>query len=155
MKESVVLYGSYGYTGSLILKELQQYSLPVVLAGRDREKLKAQSEHTGYPFEVCDVSDEANLTALLSKAKLVIHCAGPFHSTAQPMVEACIKTKTHYTDITGEFQVFEKLSSYNDEAKKAGITIMPGVGFDVVPTDCLAAHLKKRRPDATHLQPAF
>jgi short subunit dehydrogenase-like uncharacterized protein len=71
------------------------------------------------------------------------------------MVDACLETKTHYTDITGEWQVFELLAGYDEAAKKAGIQIMPGTGFDVVPSDCLAVHLKKRLPSATHLQLAF
>jgi short subunit dehydrogenase-like uncharacterized protein len=33
--------------------------------------------------------------------------------------------------------------------------LLPGVGFDVVPTDCLALHLKQRLPSATRLRLAF
>ena len=33
--------------------------------------------------------------------------------------------------------------------------LMPGVGFDVVPTDCMAKYLKDRLPDATNLELAF
>jgi len=38
------------------------------------------------------------------------------------------------------------------QARDAGIMMLPGGGFDVVPTDCLAAHLKQRLPDATRLR---
>lgn len=154
-KKKILVYGSYGYTGKLIVNELKKYNLPVVLSGRNEEKLRAQSKTTHCPYAVLKLEDTSVLIKELVEIKLVIHCAGPFHSTASVMAEACLKTGTHYTDITGEFRVFEDLQKYDDQAKDKGITIMPGVGFDVVPSDCLAAHLKRRLPDATHLELAF
>jgi short subunit dehydrogenase-like uncharacterized protein len=71
------------------------------------------------------------------------------------MARACLETGTHYTDITGEAEVFQGLWAMDEEAKRAGIMLLPGTGFDVVPTDCLAAHLKSRCPEATHLEMAF
>jgi len=152
---TIILYGSYGYTGKLIAKECQSKNLSVILAGRNREALQKQSIETEFPFEVVDVSDTTSLKDLLSKGKLVIHCGGPFRHTAKAMADVCLETKTHYTDITGEYQVFELLADYDQKAKTAGITIMPGTGFDVVPSDCLALHLKNRLPAANHLQLAF
>jgi short subunit dehydrogenase-like uncharacterized protein len=152
---TIILYGSYGYTGKIIAHECKSKNLAVILSGRNKESLKIQSEETGYPFEVVDVSNSIALKNLLKKGSVVIHCAGPFQHTAKAMADACIETKTHYTDITGEHQVFELLAGYDQKAKEAGITIMPGTGFDVVPSDCLALHLKNRLPSATHLQLAF
>jgi short subunit dehydrogenase-like uncharacterized protein len=71
------------------------------------------------------------------------------------MADACLRNKKHYTDITGEIAVFETIAAQATKAKEAGIMLMPGVGFDVVPTDCLARHLKDRLPTATHLSLAF
>jgi len=71
------------------------------------------------------------------------------------MVEACLRNKKHYTDITGEIAVFEACAALDKKAQEAGIMLMPGVGFDVVPTDCLAKHLKGRLPTATRLSLAF
>lgn len=155
MKKSLVIYGSYGYTGKLIAAVCKQKGLPVTLAGRNPEALAAQSSESGYPFEVVDCNDGQALRKLLEPAVVVIHCGGPFKHTARKMAEACLATKTHYTDITGEYQVFEELAGLDAQAKAAGIMIMPGTGFDVVPSDCLAAHLKSRLPSATHLQLAF
>src|SRR5688572_8883375 len=155
MKTTIIVYGSYGYTGKLIVQECKAKNLGVILAGRNREALQKQHEQSGYPFEVLDVSDTAALKNLLQKGSLVIHCGGPFRYTAKAMADACLETKTHYTDITGEWQVLEMLAGYDDKAKQAGIMIMPSTGFDVVPSDCLALHLKKRLPSATHLQLAF
>ncbi len=157
MKNSslIVVYGSYGYTGKLIVNECQRKNLEVVLAGRNEEQLKKQSEQSGYPYQVVNSDDAAGLRKLLEPATVVIHCGGPFRFTAKTMAEACLATKTHYTDITGEYLVFELLPLMDKEAREAGITLMPGTGFDVVPSDCLALHLKNRLPSATHLQLAF
>ena len=70
---TIILYGSYGYTGKLIAKECKSKNLNVVLAGRNREALQKQSEETGYPFEVLDIQDNIALTTLLLKGSLVIH----------------------------------------------------------------------------------
>lgn len=155
MKDTIIVYGSYGYTGQLVVEECISKNLKVVLSGRNREALQRQHEKTGYPYEVVDTQDTEALKNLLKKGSVVIHCGGPFRYTAQAMADACLETKTHYTDITGEYQVFELLASYDTKAKQAGIMIMPGTGFDVVPSDCLALHLKNRLPSATHLQLAF
>src|SRR5262245_53950732 len=81
-----------------------------------------------------------------------LHIAGPFSATCRPMADACLRTGTHYLDITSEIDVFDALAARDAEAKRAGIMLMPGCGFDVVPSDCLAAHLKGRLPDATDLK---
>lgn len=154
-EKTIIVYGSYGYTGRLIVDELKQKNFTIILAGRNREALQKQSMETGYPYEIVDVNDSAALKDLLRKASLVLHCGGPFRFTAKQMADACLETQTHYTDITGEWQVFELLAGYHEAAKQAGIQIMPGTGFDVVPSDCLAVHLKNRLPSATHLQLAF
>jgi short subunit dehydrogenase-like uncharacterized protein len=151
----IVVYGSYGYTGKLIVNECRSKNLNVTLAGRNEDSLKKQSQQSGYPYKVVASDDLEGLKKLLEPAAVVIHCGGPFRHTAKTMSDACLATNTHYTDITGEYQVFESLSLLDKQAKEKNITIMPGTGFDVVPSDCLASHLKKRLPTATHLQLAF
>ncbi len=153
--EDFILYGAYGYTGRLITEMAKNYGLRPLLAGRSEAPLKALSLSSGYPYRVVDLSDRAALESLLREAKVVLHAAGPFIQTATPMMDACIATGTHYLDITGEIQVFAKGAKRDAAAKEAGIMLMPGVGFDVVPTDCLAAFLHQQLPDATHLQLAF
>lgn len=150
-----ILYGSYGYTGALITEECKAKGLKILLSGRNGTKLKLQADATGYPFEGADIDNDSALTRLFEKGKLVINCAGPFQTTARPVVNACLKAGTHYIDITGECAVFELLAGYDSAAREHGILIMPGAGFDVVPTDCLAVHLRNRLPEATHLQLGF
>lgn len=155
MSGPIVVYGSYGYTGKLIVNECRKHKLQVILSGRSEKSLLEQHEQTGYPYQVVKINETEKLHALLKPAVLVIHCGGPFLFTAKRMAVACIETNTHYTDITGEIGVFELLFGFDQLAKNANIMLLPGTGFDVVPSDCLAMHLKKRMPEATHLELAF
>lgn len=154
MTTKILIYGAYGYTGKLITKEAYKQSLKVHLAGRSEESLKKLANVYNFDYTVINLNEE-KLTLLLKDFEVVIHCAGPFSETAIPMINACIKSQTHYVDITGEVSVFESIMNKSNEAQQAGISLIPGVGFDVVPTDCLAAHLHKIMPDATHLEMAF
>jgi short subunit dehydrogenase-like uncharacterized protein len=146
-----LLYGANGYTGNLIARLAVERGLKPVLAGRDREKIGRQASELRLEHRAFALSDTAALEAALQEVSLVLHCAGPFSHTSKPVADACLKTKTHYLDITGEITVFESLAARSLEAQDAGVMLLPGVGFDVVPSDCLAAHLKRRLPSATHL----
>ncbi|MCP4873442.1 MAG: NAD(P)H-binding protein [Proteobacteria bacterium] len=150
-----LLYGSYGYTGRLIARLAAAEGQKPILAGRNADKVRAHAEDLGLEHRVFALDDPDALDAGLEGIDVVLHCAGPFIHTSQPMVEACLRTRTHYLDITGEAGIFEACARQNQAALHAGVMVMPGVGFDVVPTDCLANHLKERLPDATHLTMAF
>ena len=150
-----LLYGANGYTGELIARYAKEYSLEPVLAGRRQEVLEPLSGRLGLTFKIIDLDDKQTLEAELKKVKVVVHAAGPFQFTAKQMADACLQTKTHYIDINGDIAVFEMLREYNAAAKQAGIMILPGAGFDVVPTDCTALLLKKLVPDAVSLKLAF
>lgn len=153
--KSFLLYGANGYTGSLIAKMAASFGLKPILAGRREEVLKPLAASIGAAYKVFDLQDATALDEALKEVSLVLHAAGPFKFTAKPMIEGCIRTKTHYIDITGEIQVYELAKKMHDAAKKAGIMLMPGVGFDVVPTDCMALFLKEKMPDASDLKLAF
>ncbi|MGH8378092.1 MAG: saccharopine dehydrogenase family protein, partial [Gammaproteobacteria bacterium] len=149
------IYGAYGYTGTLIVEEALEQGLRPTLAGRNPDKLKVLAERYGLPSLTLALDNPAAVDEAIKDQRLVLNCAGPFIHTWRPMAEACLRQRVHYLDITGEIQVFEALAALNDAAIKAGVMLLPGVGFDVVPTDCLAAHLKDRMPNATHLSLAF
>jgi short subunit dehydrogenase-like uncharacterized protein len=146
-----LLYGSYGYTGALIAEQAVQRGMRPLLAGRDVEKLEHQAQSLGLDWRAFPVEDTQALQAALQETPLVLHCAGPFHRTYQAMAQACLHTRRHYLDITGEIIVFEGLAALDAQARAAGVMLLPGAGFDVVPSDCLAAHLKNLLPSATHL----
>jgi len=152
MKNQLVIYGATGYTGKLMVEMAVAQGLKPLISGRNEQKLSELGEQFGLDHRAVSLDDEDGLSALLADAQLVLHIAGPFSATAQPMVKACLATKTHYLDITGEIEIFEHHYTLNSAAKEAGIMIMSGVGFDVVPTDCLAAHLKNRLADASQLE---
>lgn len=153
--DNYLIYGAYGYTGKLISRLAVEKGHKPTLAGRDEKKLKALAEELQLEYSVFDLSEKVKLDEAVSKVELVLHCAGPFSSTAKPMMEACLEFGAHYLDITGEIEVFELAAGLTDRASKAGIVLMPGVGFDVVPSDCLAAYLSGKLPEATHLELAF
>lgn len=155
MAADFLLYGSYGYTGRLIAERAVQSGLRPLLAGRDPAALAAQAEALGLEHRAFTLDDSGALHAALEGVPVVLHSAGPFSHTAAPMAEACVRTGTHYLDITGELGVFEALAFRDAAARSAGVMLLPGAGFDVVPSDCLAAHLKRRLPSATHLSLAF
>lgn len=150
-----LLYGANGYTGQLIAGMAAEYGLAPILAGRNEQALKTMSEKLNLPYKVIDLADTEALQSALREVGVVLHAAGPFQHTSQRMIESCLATGTHYLDITGEIAVFERAKKYDYKAREAGIMIMPGVGFDVVPTDCTALYLKEQLPDATHLKLAF
>lgn len=155
MTNNFLIYGSYGYTGKLITDLAVSAGLNPVLAGRTESKLREQAEPLGLQWRAFALDEPGAVANGLEGVQAVIHCAGPFSRTAVPMAEACIHTGTHYLDITGEVEVFEALHAMDDRAKQARIMLMPGAGFDVVPSDCLAAHLQRRLPSATELVLAF
>lgn len=150
-----MIYGAYGYSGELIAREAVRQGLSPILAGRNEAKLAALANELQLPFQAFSLDDAAALHSNLAEMTLVLHCAGPFSATSAPMIEACLQTKTHYLDITGEIAVFEHAHAQNERAKQAGVILCPGVGFDVIPTDCLAQTLKNALPDATHLALGF
>jgi len=150
--KTFLLYGSYGYTGRLILERALKEGLRPILAGRDENKLRAQANQYSLDYRVFSLNETNKLESALREADAMLHCAGPFVHTFRTMAEACLRTKKHYVDISGEIPGFEALAAMNALAKEAGIMLMPGGGFDVVPSDCLAAHVKQRLPSATHLR---
>lgn len=151
MSSKFLLYGANGYTGKLIARLCRERNLRPILAGRDKSTIEQLAAEHGLEHRVFALDDSAAIDAALSEVSVVLHCAGPFSRTSKPMADACLRTKTHYLDITGEATVIETLAARDREAKAASVMLLPCVGFDVVPSDCLAAHLKGRLPSATHL----
>jgi short subunit dehydrogenase-like uncharacterized protein len=154
-KNKILVYGANGYTGQLIARYAASWELQPVLAGRNAAVIRQLAGELSLPSRIFSLDNADELHRQLEDVKVVIHAAGPFIHTARQMVEACIATGTHYMDINGDLSVFEFIRSYDQQAKEAGVMLLPGAGFDVVPTDCLALQLKEQMPDATRLQLAF
>jgi saccharopine dehydrogenase (NAD+, L-lysine-forming) len=141
--DSWLIYGATGYTGRLVADRARAAGLRPTLAGRSGPSL-------AVPLD-----DERALRAAVAGHALVANCAGPFARTSAPLVDACVAAGTHYLDITGEIPVFESILALDAAARAAGVTLLTGAGFDVVPTDCLAGLLHAALPDATSLELAF
>jgi short subunit dehydrogenase-like uncharacterized protein len=150
-----MIYGANGYTGELVAKLATERGQQPLLAGRSEEKLAPLAARLGCRHVVVDLDSPTRLRSALAEVDVVAHCAGPFSRTSRPMVDACLDTGTHYLDITGEIDVFEDVYSRHDEAEQAGVVLLPGAGFDVVPTDCLAAMLAGQLPGGVELELAF
>lgn len=172
----LLIYGAYGYTGTLIVEECVRRGIRPIVAGRDPAALREIATRYELEMRVAALfagrggSDgqpgltppgsplpvpHDDLRAMLAGVKVVLHCAGPFFRTSAPMVQACLETGAHYLDITGEIAVFEACRQQHPAARQRHVVILPGVGFDVVPTDCLAAQLAARLPGASLLELAF
>ena len=152
---SWIIYGANGYTGKLMAEEAVRRGLQPILAGRDAAAVTALANELGLNSKVFPLDDIAGIRDAIHATRLVLHCAGPFAVTAEPMIEACLAEGVHYLDITGEISVFEHAHSRDQEARRADVVLLPGVGFDIVPTDCLASSLVEALPAATQLRLAF
>jgi saccharopine dehydrogenase (NAD+, L-lysine-forming) len=150
-----LLYGAYGYTGELVARRAVGDGERPILAGRDGARLEPIARELGLEHRVVGLDDAVRLDDALGDVAAVAHCAGPFSATAAPMVAACLRTGVHYADISGEIDVFEAIFACHDEARSAGVTLLSGAGFDVVPSDCLAAMVVGALPDAERLELAF
>src|SRR5215470_17327039 len=150
-----MIYGANGYTGHLVAAEARRRGLNPVLAGRRAAPIEKSAAELGLSMRVFDLDDATAAAAAIADMAVVANCAGPFAATGAPMIDACLRSRAHYLDITGEIDVFLAAQRRHADGQEAGIVICPGVGFDVIPTDCMAAVLKEALPDATHLVLAF
>jgi short subunit dehydrogenase-like uncharacterized protein len=150
-----LLYGAYGYTGRLIIDEAVRRGHRPVLAGRDAAKLAVLGEQYDLDWLALDLTYADRLVKTVERFNTVLHVAGPFVQTADPMVRACLAGKTNYLDITGEIPVYESVLGQNHQARTRGISLICGVGFDIVPADCLSSYVAGQLPGATHLETAM
>jgi short subunit dehydrogenase-like uncharacterized protein len=154
-KNGLIVYGANGYTGKLIVEAALREGLKPVVAGRRREAVEPLAAAWGLNSLCFSLDDPASAAHLLEPYGAMILAAGPFSKTSAPALEACLKARTAYLDITGEVDVFEAVFARDADAKKAGIAVLPGTGFDVVPSDCLAKALSEALPGAETLTLAF
>lgn len=148
---SALIYGATGHSGRLITRRVCELGLRPVLCGRDAGKLAAFADELDLDRRVATTTDPDGLDHALAGVTVVLNAAGPFSRTAEPIADACLRAGAHYLDITAELSSIELVRLRNDDARRRNVMVMPAVGFDVVPTDCLAAHVARRLPGATRL----
>ncbi|QPC83970.1 NAD(P)H-binding protein [Phototrophicus methaneseepsis] len=138
-----MLYGATGFTGTLVAEEAVKRGHSPILAGRNAEKLRSLARRLGLKYVAFDLDDVNTIARHIADIDVVYHAAGPFIFTSDSMIHACLATHTHYLDISGELAVFENTFSYDEAARRNRIALISGVGFDVVPTDCLVAYVAR------------
>lgn len=150
-----LLYGANGYTGQLVAEEAVRRGHRPILAGRSADKVRPIAERLGLSWTAFGLDDISAIASAIGGADLVFHAAGPFVHTSEPMVTACLARGAHYVDVTGEVPVFGRTLDRDAEAKRSNVCLISGVGFDVIPTDCLAKFVADKLPDARYLEIAF
>jgi short subunit dehydrogenase-like uncharacterized protein len=155
MKSNLLIYGVTGYTGGLISRLAAAAGQPHVAAGRDLEKVIAHADRLLLPHRAFSLEHFEKVERALADIAVVLNAAGPFDETAPRFAEACLRTRTHYLDLAGEVAELDAMRQLDRRGREAGVMLLPGVGFGIVPTDALAARLKRRLPGATHLRLAF
>jgi short subunit dehydrogenase-like uncharacterized protein len=151
----ILIYGGTGYTGRLIAEHARNLRHSPVIAGRTASRVQALAATLGVPGRVIALDQPEILDNALGDVDVLINAASPFAQTVSPLIESCLRTRTHYLDITGELPVFRRAFCYDEPARKAGIMVMPGVGLGVVASDCLAMHVAACVPNAKYLRIAL
>ncbi|MDF0750718.1 saccharopine dehydrogenase NADP-binding domain-containing protein [Marinobacter sp. 71-i] len=144
--KKLLIYGATGYTGRMAAEHAKASGLDVEIAGRNRQTLALLADALAVPFRVFDVDGDADAGAAkaLTGVDVLLNFAGPFAKTAEPLMRACLKAGVDYLDITAEINVYRLAERMCAEAADSGVMLLPGVGWDVVPTDCLAVHVAQR-----------
>jgi short subunit dehydrogenase-like uncharacterized protein len=148
---TLLVYGAYGFTGRLLLENLRERGIPFIAAGRDERRVAAVASEFGAPSRVFALDDDVGADLALSGVDVALNAAGPFVSTTAPFLKACLRNRVHYLDVSGEVGPMDQAAQLDAKARSRDVMILPGVGFDVVPSDCLAMHLAKRLPNAREL----
>jgi short subunit dehydrogenase-like uncharacterized protein len=155
VRRRILIYGGTGYTGRLIAEHARDMRCSPVVAGRTAHRVQALAVEMALSERVFGLDDPGVVDDALGDVCVVINAASPFGLTSRPLIESCLRTQTHYLDITGELPVFRDAFGYDGAARKRGIMIMPGVGLGIVASDCVAMHVAACVPNAKYLRIAL
>ncbi|KAK7962916.1 uncharacterized protein PG986_003741 [Apiospora aurea] len=155
----IMIYGATGYTARLATDHAQALALPLILAGRTRATLsRLAASLDDAPYRVFDLDDHCTVVSALQEAdtKVLLNCAGPFASTAAPLIAACIEAGgVHYLDISAELATYQLAADRSDDAAAAGVMLLPGCGGSVAMLGCLAGHVLRRIESPTRIDIAL
>lgn len=129
--KTVAVFGAYGHTGQFVVTELRNRGYVPVLSGRSREKLHTlAATHPGLAVRPAPVTDPAALDHALADAAAVINCAGPFATTAAPLIEAALRAKVPYVDVAAEIEAnVDTFTNFTARAQEAGTVVLPAMAF--------------------------
>lgn len=155
MRGAILVYGAYGFSAGLILAQLKGSALPLVLGGRDATRLAALGAQLGLPVRAFGLDTPEEAQRGLAGIGTVLHAAGPYKATSAAMIDACMAAGADYLDLSGEWPTFAAAQARSSQAAAAGIMLMPGAAFSIVPTDCLLAHAVGATPHTRRLRLAL
>lgn len=151
----LMIYGATGYTGRMAAKYAKAAGTPVVLAGRTEESLSRLAAELGVEYRVFGLDDAAAIDKGLAYISVLLNCAGPFLRTAGALMRAALRNGVHYLDTAAELDSYRLAEELDDEAKTAGIMLMPGGGGSVAMLGSLAGHAVGRVHDPRKIRIAL
>lgn len=152
----ILIYGANGFVGAEISRLAQLQGFNAVIAGRNKLKISSLAKRLNLDYRVFSLKDYDQLNSQTEEFDVFINCAGPYIETYEPIVLACIKNNTHYLDLSGEIPVYEGIQQLAlNHLDNTESMLLPGIGFDVAVTDCLALQLKEQLPTGNNLVLAF
>jgi len=144
MMQKLMIYGAGGYTGRMAAEQAHAAGLPLVLGGRSHASLVQIGDLLGADSRVFDLSDADAIDQALVDMSAVLNCAGPYMDTAEPLMLAAIRSGVHYLDIAAELDSYRLAEELDEDAKAAGVMLLPGSGGSVAMLGCLAGHAAAR-----------
>ncbi len=148
---TLMVYGASGYTGRMASEHAAASGLDLVLAGRNGSALSPLAEELGVEYRVFGLDE----VPAVSDVTVLLNCAGPFARTAKQLMTAAIAAGVHYLDVAAELDSYRLAEVLDDEAKAAGVMLLPGSGGSVAMLGCLAGHVAERVPDARRVRIAL
>ncbi|WP_188188427.1 saccharopine dehydrogenase family protein [Nonomuraea sp. SYSU D8015] len=129
--QMVAVFGAYGHTGRFVVAQLRERGFVPILSGRDAGKLQAlAASYPGLEARPASVDDPGSLDRALAGAAAVINCAGPFATTAAPVIEAALRAGIPYVDVAAEIEAnVDTFAHFTDRARAAGAVIVPAMAF--------------------------
>ena len=152
---TLMIYGATGYTGRMAAEHAAAAGLDLVLGGRDHTRLAALAHELGADHRPFDLDNDDAIDAALSDITVVLNCAGPFLRTAKPLMEAAIRSHTHYLDVAAELDSYQLAEEFDSTAREAGVMLLPGSGGSVAMLGCLAGHAAQRVNNPQHVHIAL
>jgi NAD(P)-dependent dehydrogenase (short-subunit alcohol dehydrogenase family) len=135
MHTPIAVYGASGHTGGFVVRELLRRGLNAVAVGRASSRLPRQ-----VAGRIADIDDPKALDRAFAGCAVIVNCAGPFLDTARPIIEAALRSRCSYIDITAEQASAEAtFARYDEPARRAGVTVIPAAGFFGGLADLLAS----------------
>jgi short subunit dehydrogenase-like uncharacterized protein len=140
----MIVFGATGFTGKLIIDYLatneEAKSVKWGVSGRDVNKIRGVlSKHQlqdKIPIIKASIDNQKSLNELCAQTRVLVNVVGPFAKYGEPVVKACLESRCHYMDITGEPGYIRKMTEkYHEEAKQKGVKIIHSIALDSVPAD--------------------